>query len=152
MTVVVRCDPVVRGPDVAPAVRSRELHALAKSDGCEHPFEHGNKRRVGVVLVHPGPGQQRGLAEVDDGHAHDEVRLDSAAAVPVLFVGGAFGAADRTGEEAFGPARGDVHQRCWAAVNGDLGHLGELGAVLGLALQVLQVVLGRGLRGVTAWG
>jgi hypothetical protein len=87
---------------VAPAVRSRELYGLAKSDGCEYPFEHGNKRWVGVVLVHAGPGKQRAFAVVDDGQAQDEVRLDSAAAVPVMFVGGAFGAADRTGEEASG--------------------------------------------------
>jgi hypothetical protein len=73
---------------------------LAKSNAGEHLLEHGNERLVGGVLEHPGPSEQRGLADLDDGQPEEEIRLGSEAAIGS--VGIAFRAAKRTVKEAFG--------------------------------------------------
>jgi hypothetical protein len=92
---------------------------LAKSNASEHSFEHGIERLVGVVLVGPGPGKQRGTTNVDDGKPDDPLRLDSVTALVLLCVG--FGATEGTVEEPLGVARvdgrGGGHQRRWVPIN-----------------------------------
>lgn len=74
--------------------------ASANLNASKHPLEHGSERLVGIVLVHPGPGEQRGPADIDDGQAEKEIGLRSKAALGS--VGIAFGAAEGPVEEAFG--------------------------------------------------
>jgi hypothetical protein len=66
--------------------------ASAKLNAGKHPLEHGSERLVGIVLVHPGPSEQCGPADVDDGQAEEEIGLRSEAALGS--VGIAFGAAE----------------------------------------------------------
>jgi hypothetical protein len=42
-------------------------YTLVKLDGREHAFKHGSERLVGVFSAHPGPRDERGIADIYDG-------------------------------------------------------------------------------------
>jgi hypothetical protein len=57
--------------------------ALAKSNALEHALEHRKELLVGHTLA-AGPGQERGITDIDGGQPPETTRLEPEAAISVL--------------------------------------------------------------------